>query len=163
MFFHHRGEFNPKEYGANREAKRALVQEGRAHGMLVYCGEDPVGWCQFGPKAELPRIDGKRRYAPTAENPWRITCLFIAPGHRRLGFARLAVVESIRSMKELGAGAIEAYPVEGGSTANFLWAGTPHLFEGAGLSRVAPLGKKSWTYSLRLSGRPSSNMEAASR
>lgn len=150
MFFHSPGGFDARAYETNKEAKHALVQRGEAHGTLVYCGSDPVGWCQFGPRQELGRIDRKRGYAPTAENPWRITCLFVAPGHRRSGLAKLAVRESVRAMKKLKAKTIEAYPVEGGSGATFLWAGTPRLFEGAGFSRVRPLGRKSWIYSLQV-------------
>lgn len=153
MFFHKPGGFDSKAYEKNREAKRTLVQEGSAHGTLVYCGADPVGWCQFGPKEELRRIDRKRGYFPTAENPWRITCIFIAPGHRRSGFAKLAVAESVKAMGRLRVGTVEAYPVEGESSATFLWAGTPHLFEEAGFSPIRQLGRKSWIYSLDLSGR----------
>jgi Acetyltransferase (GNAT) family len=149
MFFHQPGSFNSSAYEKNKEAKRALVMRGRAHGTIVYCGKDPVGWCQFGPKEELARIDNKRGYAPTAEDPWRITCLFISPGHRRSGFAKLAVTESVAAMGKLGARTIEAYPVEG-TSATLLWSGTPHLFQGAGFSRVRQLGKKSWIYSREL-------------
>lgn len=154
MFFHRPGHFQAKAYKANREAKRTLVEEGKAHGTLVYCGEEPVGWCQFGPREELGRIDRKRGYSPTTENPWRITCLYVAPGHRRSGLARIAVSESVRAMKKLRVNTIEAYPVEGESSSTFLWAGTPHLFEGAGFSRMAPLGRRSSIYSIALSKRP---------
>ncbi len=148
MFFHAPGSFDAKAYQANRGAKHALVRRGKAHGTLVYCAGEPVGWCQFGPREELGRIDRKRGYTPTAEDPWRITCLFIAPGHRRSGLAKLAVCESVKAMRKLKAKNIEAYPVEGESSATFLWAGTPSLFEGAGFSRAGTLGKKSWIYSL---------------
>jgi len=154
MFFHSLGGFDAKAYEANRDAKHALVQQGRAHGTLVYCGGEPVGWCQFGPREELGRIDRKRGYAPTAANPWRITCFFVAPGHRRSGLAKLAVLESVKAMKRLKVKTIEAYPVEGGSGATFLWAGTPRLFEGAGFSRTGPLGRKSWIYSLNVTKSP---------
>ncbi len=150
MFFHSGGEFDPKAYGGNRKAKRSLVAEGKAHGTIVFCGKDPVGWCQFGPKEELPRIDRKRNYKPTAPDHWRITCLFVSPKHRRSGVATLAVKESVRAMKKLGATAVEAYPVEGEQTATFLWSGTPRLFEGSGFARAAPLGKSSWIYTLEL-------------
>jgi GNAT superfamily N-acetyltransferase len=99
--------------------------KGEAHGIIVYCGEDPVGWCQFGPKEELLRIDRMRGYKPTARDPWRITCLFIAPGHRRKGLAAYAIAESVRAMWKAGAEAIEAYPVEGERSASLLWMGTP--------------------------------------
>jgi hypothetical protein len=150
MFFHSPGSFDSGDYDGNKKAKHNLVAKGKAHGTIVYCGKDPVGWCQFGPKEELGRIDRKRGYIATGTDPWRITCLFISPGHRKSGFARLAVVESVRAMNKLGAKTIEAYPVEGGPSATLLWAGTPHLFEGAGFSRVGPLGKKSWIYSMSI-------------
>jgi len=148
MFYHRPGGFDPKAYRKNREAKRSLTLKGRAHGTLVYCGEDPVGWCQFGPKEELARIDGKRGYKPTAKHPWRITCLFIAPGHRKKGLARFAVAESVKAMSAK-ADVIEAYPVEGERSATLLWAGTPRLYESLGFSRVAPVGKVTWVYALR--------------
>lgn len=150
MFYHKPGRFEASEYEAHREAKRGLVSEGHAHGTLVYCGGEPVGWCQFGPQEELSRIDAKKGYAPTTGDPWRITCLFISRDHRREGFARFAVAESVRAMKTLGAKTIEAYPVEGTRSATLLWSGTPALFEAAGFSRVGPLGKNSWVYSLRI-------------
>lgn len=67
----------------NRRQKRALVEQGRAHGILVYANGEPVGWCQYGPREELPRIDNKRIYQGLApkgpERLWRITCFAKAP------------------------------------------------------------------------------------
>ncbi len=151
MFFHSDGEFDPKAYGGTRKAKRSLVAAGKAHGTIVFCGKDPIGWCQFGPKEELPRIDRKHAYTPTAPDAWRITCLFVSPRHRRAGVARLAVKDSVLAMRKLGVKGIEAYPVRGVQSATLLWSGTPYLFEVEGFSRVAPLGKSSWIYSLKLS------------
>ena len=150
MFYHRPGKFDSKAYDQNRDAKHALTVEGEAHGTIVYCGADPVGWCQFGPKEELPRIDRKRGYVPTFDDPWRITCLFVAPGHRRSGVAKCAVKESVRAMRKSKAKVIEAYPVKGERPASHLWMGTPHLFEDEGFSMVGPLGKASWVYSLKL-------------
>lgn len=152
MFFHRAGKFEARAYEKNREAKRVLVNRGMAHGTLVYCGNDPVGWCQFGPREELTRVDGKRGYAPVAEDAWRVTCLFITPGHRRSGLAKLAVAESVKAMGKLGAETVEAYPVEGESSSTLLWSGTPHLFEASGFSRARPLGRKSWIYTRDLRG-----------
>ena len=69
MFFHRPGGFDPKAYSRNRGAKRKPMEEGKAHGTVVYCGRHPAGWCRFGPREELPRIDRKRGHAPTPENP----------------------------------------------------------------------------------------------
>jgi len=150
MFFHRRGGFDSKAYAENREAKRLLTADGRTHGTIVFCGSDPVGWCQYGPKEELPRIDGKRGYRPTSPDAWRVTCLFIAPGHRRAGLATFAVKESLRAMKKAGIVSVEAYPVKGGSSATLLWSGTPRLFEKTGFTRSGSLGRGSWIYTLQL-------------
>jgi len=149
-YYHRTGTFDAGAYEKNKKEKRSLVEEGHAHGTIVFCGKDPVGWCQFGPKEELPRVDRKRGYVPTSEHPWRITCFFIDKHHRRQGFGNFAVKESLIAMEKLGAERVEAYPVEGNLSATFLWSGTPGLFESAGFTRVGRLGKSSWVYSLDL-------------
>jgi hypothetical protein len=46
----------------NRRDKKELVEAGRSHGILVYADGEPVGWRQYGPHEELPRIDSSRKY-----------------------------------------------------------------------------------------------------
>jgi hypothetical protein len=41
----------------NRREKRELVEKRGSHGILVYADGEHIGWCQYGPKDELPRID----------------------------------------------------------------------------------------------------------
>ena len=67
--------------------KEARVREGRAHASLVFDGPNAVGWCQFGPTAELPNIRSRRSYEEgLAELPdWRITCFFIDRERRGKG------------------------------------------------------------------------------
>jgi hypothetical protein len=40
-----------------RREQRELVERGRAHGVLLYADGEPVGWCQYGLKQELPRAN----------------------------------------------------------------------------------------------------------
>ena len=60
----------------NHRDKQSLVASGRARGILVYAHGEPVGWCQYGLREELPRFDSRRTYrdlAPAAsEKIWRI-------------------------------------------------------------------------------------------
>lgn len=149
MFYHGQPGYDAKHYDTNKAAKHALVKQGHTHGTIVYCGTNPVGWSQFGPKEELPRVDSKKGYKPAAPNAWRITCFFISRGHRKMGFADLAIEKSVQSMKMLGVKNIEAYPVEGKLSSSLLWSGTPDLFERAGFTRVSRLGKSSWVYLLK--------------
>jgi hypothetical protein len=56
MGFRPEGVGRTKTVAQNRAEKEARVREGRAHAALVYDGSRCVGWCQFGPPDELPRM-----------------------------------------------------------------------------------------------------------
>ncbi len=131
----------------NRKEKERYVREGRAHAILVYDGRSPVGWCQYGPKEELPRIDRGRFYRklkqPSGGRLWRITCFFVDRRHRKKGVARAGLAAALASIGTQGGGTVEAYPVVSKKMAavpEWLWFGTPRMFEREGFSRVAPLG-----------------------
>ena len=88
MSFHQEG-FNRKRTAPqNRSDKEARVRDGRAHAALVFDGEPCVGWCQFGPTDELPRIKAARAYAEglTVLPDWRITCFLVDKAYRRKGW-----------------------------------------------------------------------------
>src|ERR1700760_2725780 len=46
----------------NRAAKLAHVNNGTVHQMLVYRDDRCVGWCQFGPPAEVATTNNPRAY-----------------------------------------------------------------------------------------------------
>jgi hypothetical protein len=93
MAFHAEGVGRTRTPERNRADKEARVREGRAHAALVYDGPDCVGWCQFGPTDELPRIKRRRAYLGGlgALPDWRITCFFVDREHRREGVAAAAL------------------------------------------------------------------------
>src|SRR5207245_981324 len=77
--------------GKHRALKQKLVRANRSHAALVYDGADVVGWCQFGPPAELPaRMSGFNRL-DEAQPDWRITCFFVDRDHRKEGVEKAAV------------------------------------------------------------------------
>jgi ribosomal protein S18 acetylase RimI-like enzyme len=129
----------------NRRDKRRLVFDGVSHGILVYSGGDPVGWCQYGLKHELPRIDGGRKYrrlslGDSEERLWRITCFCVARNHRRRGVAEAGLDAALDSIRRKGGGTVEAYPVtRRGALAT--WFGTASMFKRQGFEVVAPFGK----------------------
>src|SRR2546422_4329617 len=132
----------------NRLDKRALVRSGRSHAILVYDGRTPVGWCQYGSQAELPRIDARIGYRkvgppPGARKLWRITCFFVDSRYRGRGVAKLALNRALESIKKQGGGIVEAYPVVSKKMAavpEWRWFGTPGMFLKEGFRKVAPLG-----------------------
>lgn len=124
----------------NQAEKRALVDEGRAHGILVYDDGEPVGWCQYGPLEELPIPGGgrtSRRIPPAGANVrWRITC-FVTHVRRRRGVAGVALRAALAAIRERGGGLVEAYPPVSSLRANWDHGGTISMFEREGFTVVA--------------------------
>jgi GNAT superfamily N-acetyltransferase len=149
MGFHSEGVGRGHTVAGNRAAKESRVREGRAHAALVYDGADCVGWCQFGPVDELPRIKHRRAYDAGQGTPpdWRITCFFVDKTHRRSGVAAAALGGALAEIARLGGGSVESYPEDtAGRTvsSSFLNNGTVALFEGHGFTRDRRLGKHHW-------------------
>jgi GNAT superfamily N-acetyltransferase len=106
MSFHAEGVGRGKTAAQNRSEKESRVREGGAHAALVHDGTTCVGWCQFGPTAELPRIKNRRAYQDglTALPDWRITCFFVDKSYRGKGVASLALEGALREIARLGGG-----------------------------------------------------------
>lgn len=132
-----------------RSMKEARVQEGRAHAALVFDGPTAIGWCQFGPTAELPNIRSRKIYEQGLRQPpdWRITCFFIDRERRGKGVANFALREALREIARLGGGTVEAYPedVTGRKVSrSFLCSGTLGMFENAGFEKTRKIAMHRW-------------------
>ena len=139
-----------------RKMKENLVREGRAHAALVFDGPDAVGWCQFGPTAELPNIRSRKAYEEGLQRlpDWRITCFFIDRERRGEGIATLALHEALRYIAQSGGGMVEAYPEDytGERTSNsFLCSGTLGMFEKTGFRKVRKIAMRRWVVVRRIS------------
>jgi GNAT superfamily N-acetyltransferase len=107
--FRTRAEVGPR----NHQAKKALVDQGRAHGILVYADGEPVGWCQYGTSAELHgrgQPDANAQAEPS-DKVWRVTCFVVDRKHRRDGVAGVALRAALEAIRHKGGGIVEAYPV----------------------------------------------------
>jgi GNAT superfamily N-acetyltransferase len=149
MAFHAEGVGRTRTAAQNRSGKESRIREGRAHAALVYDGTTCVGWCQFGPTEELPRIKNQRAYREglKALPDWRITCFFVDKSCRGKGVASLALEGALQEIGRLGGGTVESYPddMEGRSiSASFLHNGTVSMFERQGFQRTRRLGKSRW-------------------
>jgi GNAT superfamily N-acetyltransferase len=156
MGFHAEGVGRGKTAAQNRSEKEARVREGRAHAALVFDGPECVGWCQFGPTGELPRIKRQRDYLKgLGELPdWRITCFFAANAYRRTGVGAAALEGALAEIGRLGGGTVESYPEDSAGrsvSSSFLHNGTVSLFERHGFERTRPLGKHHWVVSRAVS------------
>jgi hypothetical protein len=127
-----------------REYKERLVNENRSHSALVYDGRDVVGWCQFGPPAELPGRMGGFDKLSLAPPDWRITCFFVDRDRRKEGIAEAALAGALRLIASKGGGTVDAYPVSTHGNAyssSFLWGGRESMFEEAGSVRSVVSGR----------------------
>ena len=149
MSFHPEGVSRSKPPAQNRSEKERRVRDGHAHAALVYDGATCVGWCQFGPTEELPRIKHQRAYRDglTALPDWRITCFFVDKAYRGKGVAAAALAGALQEIARLGGGTVESYPenADGRSvSSSFLHNGTVSMFERAGFERTRRIGKDRW-------------------
>jgi len=152
--------FHPEPFGEsaeeNRDAKRQHVRRGTVHQILVYDGDDCVGWCQFGSPVELPDIKNRKAYEKglTDLPDWRIGCIFTGSKHRGTGVARAAVAGALAAIEESGGGLVEAYPeqVEGRKPQRgaYFHTGPEELFTAFGFERDRLIAKWRWVMRRRV-------------
>jgi len=139
----------------NRTEKERRVRAGEAHAALVYDGDTCVGWCQFGPPEELPKIKNKKAYEAELDGlpDWRITCFFVGKGHRGQGVADAALAGAVKEIARLGGGVVEGYPDDpdmGKLSSSFLFCGMSSIFERHGFERDRLIGKTRWVMRKRV-------------
>jgi GNAT superfamily N-acetyltransferase len=150
--FHEEGRAGVHTADQRRALKQARVRDGRAHAALVFDDERCVGWCQFGPTEELPRIKQQKAYRQgLRELPdWRITCFFVGRSHRHRGVAATALAGALAEIARLGGGSVESYPEDTSErkvSGSFLHNGTVAMFERHGFTRNRQIGKYRWVVS----------------
>ena len=147
MGFHPEGVGKETTAEQNRARKLERVRAGTTHAALVFNGDDCVGWCQFGPPNELPRIKSRAAYEKGVTTPtdWRIACNFVGQGHRRAGVASAGLKGALDLIADLGGGKVEGYPEDAGSVpAGFLFNGALSTYEKLGFVRDRKIGKHRW-------------------
>src|ERR1700730_425899 len=127
----------------HRAYKERLVRANHAHAALVYDGADVVGWCQFGPPAELPARMGRLGKLGAASPDWRITCFFVDRDRRREGIAEAALAGALRMIAAKGGGTVDGYPIATRGkpySSSFLSGGTESMFAEVGFRALGSLG-----------------------
>jgi hypothetical protein len=148
--FHPEGITEASTATGNRDAKRAHVDSGTVHQVLVYRGEECVGWIQYGPPAEVATIKNPKAYEKdlVALPDWRIGCVFTGSRHRGSGVARAGLAAAMRAIADAGGGVVEAYPEQlegrGPQRGAYLHTGPETLFEEFGFVRDRRIAKWRW-------------------
>jgi GNAT superfamily N-acetyltransferase len=126
--------------GGDRErAMRALCERPIPPGVVTYRDGRPVGWCNLGPREEIPRLVRSRLIRPIDDVPvWSIVCLVVRGGHRRQGVTGHLLEGAVAWAASQGAPAVEAHPVDppGRMDTTMAFVGTRAMFERAGFRVV---------------------------
>jgi GNAT superfamily N-acetyltransferase len=148
--FHPEGITRDSTAEGNREAKRAHVDKGSVHQILVYADDACVGWIQYGPPAEVATIKNPKAYEKElVELPdWRIGCVFTHSRRRGQGVARAGLAAVLAAIGQAGGGTVEAYPEQlegrGPQRGAYLHTGPETLFEDFGFVRDRRIAKWRW-------------------
>jgi GNAT superfamily N-acetyltransferase len=112
-----------------------------APGVVAYVDDEPAGWCAFGPRTEMGRLQRSRTIQQVDDLPvWSVVCFVVAAKHRRRGIASQMLQGAVDYAQAQGVPALEAYPVDTNGariSGAFAYVGTVPLFESAGFVRVA--------------------------
>lgn len=123
-----------------RDALRTQSEDEIAPGLIAYRGDLPVGWCGFGPRSVMRRLERSRVIPRIDDRPvWSIVCFSTRPGYRRRGIATALLRGVIDYAREKGAVALEAYPTDpAGTRRNNVssYTGFTGMFEAAGFRRM---------------------------
>ena len=125
---------------AHRAALRDQCGVEPAPGVVAYLGELAVGWCGFGPRSSMRRLERSRTIPKVDDFPaWSIVCFNVRPGYRRRGVATALLAAAIAYARAGGAPGLEAYPTDPAGTrrdAAFSYTGFTSMFEAAGFRRI---------------------------
>jgi GNAT superfamily N-acetyltransferase len=134
------GEFSRSSRSQLIAALRAQCAAEPVPGVVAYLGDLPVGWCGFGPRSSMRRLERSRTIPKVDDLPvWSIVCFDVRPGYRRRGVATALLAGAIEYARKHGAVGLEAYPTDPGGTrrdATFSYTGFTSMFEAAGFRRV---------------------------
>ena len=121
------------------KAMRALCEREHPPGVVTYLDGAPVGWCNIGPRSEIPRLVRSKLILPTDDLPvWSIICIVVRSGHRRKGVVGHLLEGAVAYAAANGAPAVEAHPVDpqGRMDTTMAFVGTRSMFEKAGFEVV---------------------------
>src|SRR5437868_1417297 len=54
----------------NRRNFRRLIRAGKVHAVIALAGDEPIGWCCFGPRQDFPRLDCIKAIPPSPPGAW---------------------------------------------------------------------------------------------
>lgn len=124
----------------NKARMKALVRRGQVPGVLLYAGDEAIGWCSIARRSEFLRLANSRVLAPIDDvDVWSIVCFFVKKGWRRQGMSRKLIQAAVEHVRAQGGGVLEAYPIAASKSTPdpFVWVGLASAFEKEGFVEAA--------------------------
>jgi GNAT superfamily N-acetyltransferase len=121
--------------GNREKAMRTLCERSNPPGVVTYLDRVPVGWCNIGPRSEIPRLVNSSLIRPVDDLPvWSIVCIVVRGGYRKRGVTGPLLEGAVEYARANGAPAVEAYPVDppGRMDTTMAFVGTRSMFQKAG-------------------------------
>lgn len=123
----------------NYKNMQTLVRNNQTTGLLVFDGEQAVGWCAISPRKEYVKLATARMLQPIDDQEvWSIPCFFIHKDYRGKGISRFLINGAIQWAKENDIHILEAYPTRTDKRQpdTFMYYGVANVFERCGFKIV---------------------------
>ncbi|MCP4867707.1 MAG: GNAT family N-acetyltransferase [Proteobacteria bacterium] len=128
--------FSERTAEENRQLRKYLFAHGEYDGYLAWEMDQPVGWCQVGPRDRLHKLREQFDLEPEM-GTWAITCFKVRPDHRRQRVAMQMLAAVIEDLPSRGATRLEAFPKRmEGADPTALWTGPEALYTKLGFQIV---------------------------
>ena len=133
-------DFDAGKGDVNRRALKKLTTSKVPPGVLLYSGDEVVGWCSIAPRTDFVRLEASKVWAPLDDEPvWSVSCLFVKKDFRNQGLSVELLNGAIKFAKQHGARIVEGYPNDLADKLPdaFVWTGLMASYKRAGFKEVA--------------------------
>jgi GNAT superfamily N-acetyltransferase len=124
----------------NRQAMKALVDQGTVPGLIGYEDGVPIAWVSLGPREDYSKLRRSPVMKPVDERPvWSIVCFFVDRRARGRGLSERMLKAAVDYARSCGARLVEGYPVDkdGRGHPDFMFFGAKSMYDRAGFREVA--------------------------
>jgi len=133
----------------NKNSLKKLVEKGKVRALIAMYGDEPAGWCTFGPRESFKRLkDYRTLKRETHPGLWSIVCFFTGSKFRRKGVSNALLVKAVDLCFENGATEIEGYPTKMTGKYTYTYTGITTQFERLGFKHFERDGEKRAIYVL---------------
>lgn len=85
----------------------APASESRVNGLILYDGNEPVGWIGIDPLEKLPGHDA---FEDRRAGEWTIHCVYLTPPYRGKNYSQILIRNALELARSKGAQIVTAYP-----------------------------------------------------